>query len=104
MVRQTGLAVVASGPVFAKTDAATGRVLRVAGDADVRVTITLAPAAHNEMGDGVVIGLQHLWISKHLITECVKILEGYPTNLNIIKKYDVPLTIKDLISVAETQC
>ena len=86
MVRQTGLAVVASGSVFAQTDAATGRVLRVAGDADVRVTVTLAPAAHNEVGDGVVIGLQHLWVSKHLITECVKILEGDPIKFEHYQK------------------
>ena len=102
VVGQTGLAVIARGPVFAQADAAAGRVLWVAGDADVRVTVTLAPPAHYEVGDGVVIGLQHLWVSKHLITECVEILKGYPKdNFMILKRYT---TILHLISVAETQC
>ena len=55
MVRQTGLAVVARGSVFAQADAAAARVLRVAGDADVGVTVALAPPAHYEVSDGVVI-------------------------------------------------
>ena len=78
MIGQTGLTVVAGGSVLAQADASAARVLRVARDADVGVTITLAPPAHYEVGDGVVIGLQHLWVSKHLITECVEILKGYP--------------------------
>ena len=80
VVGQTGLAVVARGPVFAQTDAAAARVLRVAGDADVGVTVTLAPTAHYEVSDGVVIGLQHLGVTKHLVTKCVQILKGYPEN------------------------
>ena len=84
MVGQTGLAVVARGPMFAQADAAAARVLRVAGDADVGVTVALAPPAHYEVGDCVVIGLQHLRVSKHLVTECVEILKGYPgQSLNI---------------------
>ena len=55
MVGQTGLAVVARGSVFAQADAAAALVLRVAGDADVGVTVTLAPPAHYEVGDGVVV-------------------------------------------------
>ena len=60
--------------MLAQADAAAARVLRVAGDADVGVTVTLAPPAHYEVGDSVVIGLQHLWVSKYLITESVEIL------------------------------
>ena len=55
--------------MLAQADAAA-----VAGDADVGVTVTLAPPAHYEVGDSVVIGLQHLWVSKYLITESVEIL------------------------------
>ena len=78
MVGQTCLAVVARGPVFAQTDAAACRVLRVAGDANVGVAVTLAPPAHNEVGDSVVIGLQHLRVSKHLVSEGVEIPQRDP--------------------------
>ena len=78
MVGQTCLAVVARGPVFAQTDAAACRVLRVAGDADVGVAVTLAPAAHDEVGDGVVVGLQHLRVTEHLVTECIQIAQRNP--------------------------
>ena len=55
VVGQTGLAVVARGSVFTQADAAAALVLRVAGDADVGVTVALAPPAHYEVGDGVVV-------------------------------------------------
>ena len=74
MVGQAGLAVVPRGAVLAQADAAALGVLGVTGDissgkylsickkifvipwdADVGVAVTLAPAAHNEVGDGVVV-------------------------------------------------
>ena len=101
MVGQAGLAVVPRGAVLAQADAAALGVLGVTGDissgkyllickkkniyifvvpwdADVGVAVTLAPAAHDEVGDGVVVGLQHLRVTEHLVTECIQIAQRNP--------------------------
>ena len=96
MVGQAGLAVVPRGAVLAQADAAALGVLGVTGnissrkylsickifvipwDADVGVAVTLAPATHDEVGDGVVVGLQHLRVTEHLVTECIQIAQRNP--------------------------
>ena len=42
------------------------------------MAVTLAPATDDEMGDGVVVGLQHLRVTKHLVTECIQIAQRNP--------------------------
>ena len=54
------------------------KIFVIPWDADVGVAVTLAPAAHDEVGDGVVVGLQHLRVTEHLVTECIQIAQRNP--------------------------
>ena len=73
MIGKTSLTIISGGSVFAKTDAATIRVLWVTRDADIGVAVTLAPTTNNEMGDAVVVGLKNFGISEHFISKCIQI-------------------------------
>ena len=52
--------------------------------ADVTVPVTLTPSAHGEMCNTVVIGLQHLRVSKHLVSESVQASKGNSKNFYFI--------------------
>ena len=72
MVPQAGLAVVSRGAVLTQADAAAGWVCRVFRDADIGVAVTLTPAAHLQVGDPVVIRLQHFRVHEDFVSECVQ--------------------------------
>ena len=90
--------------MFTETDAAAVRVLRVTGDANIGVSVTLASAANNEMGDAVVVGLKYFGIPKHFISKSVQIPQRNSKTRDILIFSYNKINDMNLISVAETQC
>ena len=72
MVPQASLAVISGGSVLTQTDTATVRVIRLFGNTDIGVAVTFTAPSNLEVGDPVVVRLQHFRVHEDLVSEGVE--------------------------------
>ena len=58
--------------MLTQTNATTVRVIRLFGNTNIGVAVTLAPASHLEVSDPVVVRLQHFRVHEHFVSESVE--------------------------------
>ena len=76
VISQASLTVVPSGSVLTQADTAAVRVIRVFGNTNIGVAVTLASSSDLHVSDAVVIRLQHLRIHEHFVSERVQTNEN----------------------------
>ena len=71
--------------MLTQTDTATVRVIRLFGNTDIGVAVTFTAPSNLEVGDPVVVRLQHFRVHEHFVSESVETDERNSANQNQLK-------------------